>query len=224
MSSCIAFKTLWSEWQEGSLSETDSGAMVSHLETCESCQIYDWQMKDMLNNLGELRKRSLISEEDKNSLFFKVFARARMEQNRKPRRMRQYAIAASLCVAVITAALLRGNFVDWSQGEEYAVVTSRPEVVMTLAQVQNVKLAFDSKKDIDDVTFTIRLPDGVEVSGFPQQQTLSWIGTLRKGLNGLTLPLVAQSFQQDDIVVAQIEYGDIRQQMELVLKQENRIN
>lgn len=216
MSSCVAFKTLWSDWQEGSLSEADNAAMVSHLETCEFCQIYNWQMKDMLNGLSGLRERALLSQEGRDRVFNGVYTRSLPARRHK---LHYLAAAASLFAVLATTTLLWSITSSQLKDDPGAILAGRTPVSISLAKVQNVKLSLDSKKDISNVTFTINLPKGVEVSGFPKERRLSWVGELRAGRNNLTLPLIATTMNSGNVVTTQIEYGDIKQKLELVLHQ-----
>ncbi|MDX1811601.1 MAG: hypothetical protein R3240_06610, partial [Gammaproteobacteria bacterium] len=59
--------------------------------------------------------------------------------------------------------------------------------------VNKVKLAFNAPDDFQQVTLTLRLPEGTELDGFPGQQELSWKTSLKTGQNILTLPLITHS-------------------------------
>lgn len=68
-----------------------------------------------------------------------------------------------------------------------------PGVTMTLEQPQTVKLIFASAEALDAATLTVRLPDGIELSGFPGQREVTWQTSLAEGRNLLPLKLIATS-------------------------------
>ncbi|HNP64092.1 MAG TPA: hypothetical protein PKH39_09140 [Woeseiaceae bacterium] len=68
-----------------------------------------------------------------------------------------------------------------------------PGVTMTLAEPQTVNLIFASAEALDSATLTVRLPDGIELSGFPGQREVTWQTSLTAGRNLLPLKLIATS-------------------------------
>lgn len=68
-----------------------------------------------------------------------------------------------------------------------------PEITMTLAQPQTVNLIFATSEALDAATLTVRLPEGIELSGFPGMREISWETSLTVGKNLLPLTLIATS-------------------------------
>ncbi len=68
-----------------------------------------------------------------------------------------------------------------------------PGITMTLEQPRTVNLVFASTEPLDAATLTVRLPDGIEMSGFPGQREVTWQTSLNAGKNLLPLKLIATS-------------------------------
>jgi hypothetical protein len=68
-----------------------------------------------------------------------------------------------------------------------------PDIVLALNEERELSLALESQQRIDEATFTVVLPEGVELSGYPGQREITWIGSLESGKNLLVLPLRAQA-------------------------------
>jgi len=70
---------------------------------------------------------------------------------------------------------------------------SIPGITMTLEEPRTINLVFASAEALDTATLTVRLPDGIEMSGFPGQREVTWQTSLKPGRNLLPLKLIATS-------------------------------
>ncbi len=68
-----------------------------------------------------------------------------------------------------------------------------PGITMTLEEPRTINLVFASAEPLDSATLTVRLPDGIEMSGFPGQREVTWQTSLSTGKNLLPLKLIATS-------------------------------
>ena len=68
-----------------------------------------------------------------------------------------------------------------------------PSITMTLEEPRTINLVFASAERLDNAMLTVRLPSGVEMSGFPGQREVTWQTSLNAGKNLLPLKLVATS-------------------------------
>ena len=84
---------------------------------------------------------------------------------------------------------------------------SVPGIVMTLEEPRTVNLVFASAEPLEHATLTVRLPDGIEMSGFPGQREISWETSLNAGKNLLPLKLIATSPLGGE-VYATLEHND----------------
>lgn len=95
------------------------------------------------------------------------------------------------------------------------IVTSQPHqptpaeiagLTINLYETRNVNLVFNSSDELQDALVSLRLPPGFEIAGFPGQQQIKWITTVREGKNLLTLPLIAKQ-QSSGELLALVEHG-----------------
>ena len=84
---------------------------------------------------------------------------------------------------------------------------SVPGIVMTLEEPRTVNLVFASAEPLDGATLTVRLPEGIEMSGFPGQREITWETSLNAGKNLLPLKLIATSPLGGE-VYATLEHND----------------
>ncbi|MCH7830168.1 MAG: hypothetical protein IIB75_06315 [Proteobacteria bacterium] len=68
-----------------------------------------------------------------------------------------------------------------------------PGITMTLAKPQTVNLIFATVEALPSATLTVRLPEGIELVGFPGLREISWETSLSVGKNLLPLTLIATS-------------------------------
>lgn len=96
------------------------------------------------------------------------------------------AVAAGLALWVISSLLLTAPDLPTAE-------PAIPGIVMTLEVPRTINLVFASAEPLDSATLTVRLPDGVEMSGFPGQREVMWETSLNAGKNFLPLELIATS-------------------------------
>lgn len=221
MMTCDNFKLLWTEWHEGYLSELNSMRLHWHMEACPQCRLYDRQMLALVNGLNTLPEPAPMAEGSTTRLFANVRTNYRHGHNRHS--FQVWALAASLIVAFVGGGLF------WSHMNVRGLqipVASLPEIVapvtLTLNRIQTVRLVLEAERNIAPVTFTIDLPEGVEIAGYPGQQRLTWKGHLDKGRNGLALPLIARttsagSSGKNTVLITQIEYDNNQQALKVPL-------
>lgn len=92
---------------------------------------------------------------------------------------------------------------------ETSVDHREPAPVVFEPVQQTVKLAFNSKTDVENVTLTLELPPNVELSPFPGRHTISWTVNLKQGDNLLALPLNVLFPGQGELV-AHLDDGETR--------------
>ncbi len=67
------------------------------------------------------------------------------------------------------------------------------EITMAVEVPRTLNLVFTSAEQLDTATLTVRLPEGIEMSGFPGQREITWQTSLNVGNNLLPLKLIATS-------------------------------
>ena len=95
-----------------------------------------------------------------------------------------------------------------------ASIAAPAAVTLSLHEEREISLALESQHRVKGATFTVVLPEGLELSGHPGLREVSWIGNLESGQNFLVLPLRAQAGSGGEIV-AHIAHVEQRQSLRL---------
>lgn len=85
--------------------------------------------------------------------------------------------------------------------------TLESTVIAKLHQSSDVHILVHSGHTIDDVRFTLMVPDNIELRGFEGRRHVVWQGRLRQGENLLSLPVVALKPSTGTLIV-KIEHGE----------------
>jgi len=78
-------------------------------------------------------------------------------------------------------------------------------VAISLNVEKTFRLTFDSQRELQAATLTVRLPDGVEVVGYEGRDSVRWTTDVKSGTNILKLPLIVRSGDGGE-VLARIEH------------------
>lgn len=178
---CQLIGQYFDEELDGTLSEPQQHALYQHLKHCARCQrrydadavlrraLKDWRVPPPRPGFVD---RVLHTAQERNRHW------------PTPTKLIGLAMAASLVVGIGMGLVLAPLGTEQQSG--------MPTIAMSVDQPQNVRLAFDSTRELRDVTLTVSLPADVEVVGYPGQRVLSWRTDLKAGKNQLTLPLIAR--------------------------------
>jgi len=96
-------------------------------------------------------------------------------------------LASGAALAATIAALAVGVLL-WDNGSAPVAI---PEVRAALNQPSNVTVALDSPERLANAEVRVELRGGVELEGYAGQRELRWSTDLERGVNQLTLPVVA---------------------------------
>lgn len=201
-SRCEEFRTLWTEWHDGRLDSETAERFAAERTRCPSCARYDRQMRELVHALGEL---PLPDRQDHLRV-----------RSTKPRahRTRAWATAAAIVVAFAAGVLLAPL-----QTESQGSTVVRAEAVQLQPQhTKQIQVAVAAPRSMDEVRFTIELPDGVELEGYPGQRVVGWQGHLSKGRNRLTLPVRVTRNTADGDLVARIRHAEGGSELRVPLK------
>ena len=134
-----------------------------------------------------------------------ALARAAHEGTRRQRNRWVMTGFGGAVAAGLVVLLLSGIFFDAPTTPD--IDPSIPGVTMALAEPQTVNLVFASNEALDGATFTVLLPEGIELAGFPGQREISWETSLAAGKNLLPLKLIATEAYGGE-VLARLEHDD----------------
>lgn len=180
---CEEFRNRWSDWYDGH-DEADDVAMARHRNTCPECARHDRQMRSLLDGLATL---PLPGEREQP-------ARAGWAAPRWA------ALAATLVIGIALGLVL-------AQREGPASTPETTPVELAAAGEQRIAIAVESPRRYDDVEFSVQLPEGVELAGFPGQREVRWTGSLAEGRSRLRLPLHVSSDARGGELVTRIRHA-----------------
>ena len=204
---CKIGLNLVDDYLGGYLEEATRQALEEHLEQCASCRARFAQDRELRQRL-----QSQLVGQPQAGFADRVLARAAEHHQRKQRHHWSFiggAIAASVVIA-LTSFVLR-------------IAAPQPEQAqqtLALNQVTRVALALDSREELKGATITLRLPDNVELNGFPGQRLISWKTDINQGTNLLALPVKGVA-ARNGLLVARLEYGNKSKEYKVELNVKN---
>lgn len=193
---CTDFLHRLDEYLEGSLGIGHESA-AAHVRGCAECRRRVARVRAL-----RMALREVPVPEPRPDLLERAVARAAGSEFRARTRA-PWPYAAGLALAASFALWLGFG---WLPG-----MLSTPDnagaVTITLHQPRMVQLAFETGRELRQAALTIRLPQGVELEGFPGQREVRWHTDLVRGVNVLSLPLVAVA-PSGGSLVARLEYDE----------------
>jgi hypothetical protein len=214
MINCKQFRSLWSRYWLKELAPDELLGLQRHLASCPRCSSYDRQMQSVVACLKGLSgpAGNDLKSERVEQLIERAYHRYRIAA-----RGRQ-ALAATLVAGFIGGILFWAAVSHIRVETSYPVISHTQTIFLPTEGIKNISLAIDSDRAVSAVTFTIELPAGVELDGYPGQSRLSWQGQLQAGLNRLTLPLITRDQVHAGVLKARIEYDGGGQELNLPLR------
>jgi len=114
-------------------------------------------------------------------------------------------LASGAALAATIAALAVGVLL-WNNGSAPVAI---PEVRTALNMPSNVTVALDSPERLANAEVRVELRGGVELDGYAGQRELRWSTDLERGVNQLTLPVVAIDAHGGQVLV-EVTHGQKR--------------
>jgi len=175
-------------------------AASEHLAGCEDC-------RSAAHALAVLRAdRDLLIDPPSDDAWRRAMVAAVAPREReRPRRAPFWlgvgvgvALAASIAAAVV---MLRPLTESAGRGV--------PAVTLTMNEVRNVDVAVSSPEPLASAEIHVTLTGEIGLDGFADQRELRWTTDLDRGVNQLTLPIVARGTHGGQVLV-EVQHGDKR--------------
>ncbi len=177
------------DWLDGDLPAEQLAALEAHAAGCAACAARVTRARDLLDRL----RRLPVPEPDER-LFDRAFATA-IERDHQRRRWRWLGTGGALAASLVLVIGL-----NIQQGPQTPMAPAIPGLSIALSEEREISLVVDSTGALDSATFTVVLPPGIELAGYPGQNEISWEGRLESGSNLLVLPLRALAGSGGDVV------------------------
>ncbi len=178
--------------------------MDSHLNECGTCQ-------EALDEHVVLREQlaALPVPPATQGFNARVMRRGRQHGQMHSARLR---VAGGMLGAFLVVLVAVGL---WKP--EQTEISVLQTISMQVFETKTVSLAFNSPSDMNDVAFTLQLPEGVELEGRPAQTQLAWTSHLREGRNVMNLNLKGNEQLQGDLI-ARIKHNGLEREFRVSLK------
>ncbi|MDX1811813.1 MAG: hypothetical protein R3240_07700 [Gammaproteobacteria bacterium] len=173
---CEYAKLFLHELADNQLTPEQSTPLQNHLDHCQCCQVQFNEIRDLKNRLHTLQLADNIPDAFiDNAIAYAEFHNESIAQRAvKKSRLQYFAIAASFFIAITLGAII------------FQPAQQNSPVIITK---QQINLLFDAPKSLTNVTFTVTLPDNVEMQGYPGSKQISWHGNIQQGKNLLSIPI-----------------------------------
>ena len=195
------------DYLDMSLGQDDMALIRQHIGACQRCHGQLEQAKRLRSLLHALPVTGP-SEGFFERALEKALRNAAKQKRRRWTLVSGGALAASLAL-VFAVTLIMPNMLQHSplsQSSESQGVTKVPGISIALGEVRNVSLSINSAVALNDVVFSIDLPSGFELYGFPKQTSVRWQGRLAQGKNLLELPIIAHQLG-GGVIEARVEHA-----------------
>lgn len=204
---CQEFIEKLDDYLDGERTNTEHQTATAHTRDCSACQ-------QRLADRGALRSalRGLPTPAPRHGFFDEALNRAYRSH---PHWRRSY-VAATALAASLALWIGFGWFPNsLRQSEKPANVT------ISLTEPRTIQLSFNADHELSQAMVDIRLPDGVELQGYPGQRQIRWQTDLAQGVNVLSLPLIAVS-SSGGVMLARLEHGDRSTELAVQLRVNER--
>ncbi len=188
------------------LSQDEMTSIRQHIGACAHCHGQLAQAKRLRSLLHALPVAGP-SEGFYEQAMEKARRQATQQQRRRWTLVSGGALAASFAL-IFAVGLFLPNMQQSSLSQDAVSqgITKMPGISIALGEVHNVSLSINSAVALKDVVFSIDLPSGFELSGFPKQTTVRWQGRLEQGKNLLELPIIAHQIG-GGVIEARVEHA-----------------
>jgi anti-sigma factor RsiW len=184
----------------GSRPESDFRAATSHVASCDDCQ-------SALRALDAMRtlRATPVPVVAENAIE-RAIDRALTTPVSGWRRGFWSGLASGAAAAAAIAALAVGIWSLRSGGESSVAV---PEVRLVLNRPSDVTVMLDSPEPLANAEVRVELRGAIALEGYAGQRELRWSTDLDRGINQLTLPVVAIDATGGQVLV-EVTHGDKR--------------
>lgn len=196
---CNNVKLLLDEYLDNTLILPDRAEVDAHLANCAACQVELEARQGMLSKLRELPVPPMRYG----------FQRRAFKQARRAHRRGWSGFYLGFSSAVAAGLLIWLGISLWQIQVPLSDV-QMPTVVLQVQQPSEVRLVFNANEDLQPVDFTLQLPSGVVLEGYPPLQEINWQDRLTKGRNVLNLVLIASERIDSEVVAVITHQGKQR--------------
>jgi len=199
------------DYMDGYLSQEEKIAVRAHLDSCQQCHDAFKRDEDMLQALRSMPV----------PLPSPGFVRHSIQHAQSSGRWQMPKSLVPLFSAAMAACLVLWLVTGLPRmGYQPAQELPPAQVIIKINEQRIVNVVVNAPRDLLDAHVTILLPEQVEMAGFPGKSEIEWKTDLRKGKNLLSLPIIAKSTGNVELVT-RINHENKSKLLKLAMKIHN---
>jgi hypothetical protein len=198
----------------GDLPPVEQDALRAHAAFCDKCAEL-WETELQLRDGLAAQSIPEPTADFESRIRTKVLSGGRPGSSpARATNLKRAPVWGSAIAAVLALGVFIGMQISPSEirDQRPTVATApTPEAVETATgpELKTVRLAFNSRTAMDNVTLTLEMPPNAELAPFPGRQSISWKVNLKQGDNVLALP-VNVLFAGTGKLIAHLDKGTLR--------------
>jgi len=171
-------------------------SIQEHLDGCVACRRRHQHAVAL-----QAAMRALPAPAPRPGFVDQALSRASLAAADGARHTRRAVVGTALAASLVLGVMAIGVFLA-TRPAPAPVQT----VTLTLEHPETLRLMFNSAESLSVATFSLTLPENVELVGYGNRRELTWQTDLREGGNLLQLPLVARGTATGEFV-ARLSHG-----------------
>ena len=180
----------------------------AHTQNCNDCTELLRRKKDLRQAL-----KSIPLPPPEEGFLESVVERALVRTHRNEKRFWSSAGIGGAIAAGVIGWMVFTLPADLPQGTDQFQLDT---VTISLNVEKTIRLTFESTRELQVATLSLRLPAGVEVVGYEGRASVRWRTTVKPGTNILELPIVVRS-GNGGAILARVEHEGKHQSFEFAV-------
>jgi hypothetical protein len=182
---------------DNQLTPLEEEVITVHLSECATCREQYLQMHMMLQRSKEIPIPMIAAD----------FTARALRSARPTTNYRM--IKTGLGAALAATLVLWFGFII--QDTPHSAQTDLKTVILRVEEPKTIQLAFNAQNSVQNVSFKLTLPEGINLQNRPGKSNFSWNGQLNKGRNILKLPLVGRKNITGELIARIEQNGEFRE-------------
>jgi len=195
------------QMKNDSLTEIERRQFSAHLESCETCQ-HTARAAAGLQILKDQENHTPVE-----GLFEMLMCNAVQTEVRASRGTGFWLGAGSALAAGVLLAVMSFWLITAPAPSPVEITTYQ----VSLDGPRDINIAIELEREMPGATLRVVLSGGIELDGYGSRRELTWTADLTKGVNRLTLPIMAINAMGGQLLV-QVEHENKRKSLRVELR------
>ena len=194
---CDQYQENLDRFLDDELEEALLSQLQAHLPSCNACAEVLRRKKDLRQAL-----KSMPFPPPEDGFLDAVVEQTLIRTHRNEAWFWSSAGVGGAVAAGVIAWLVLALPADLPHGADPALLDT---VTISLNVEKTFRVSFESARELQAATLSVRLPAGVEVVGYEGRDSVRWTTLIKPGTNILELPIIVR-FGDGGVIVARIEH------------------